>query len=57
MYKRGETNFLSRENYHLCRLPGRKASVGMVGSSRLTEERVDIIYKVELSQILKSFPV
>ena len=27
------------------RLPGRKASVGM-GSSRLTEERVDIIYKV-----------
>merc|ERR1719295_1230699 len=28
------------------RLPGRKASVGMVGSSRLTEERVDIIYKV-----------
>jgi len=32
----------SRRKY---RLPGRKASVGM-GSSRLTEERVDIIYKV-----------
>ena len=48
---------MARENDHLCRLPGRKASVGMVGSSRLTEERVDIIYKVELSQILKSFPV
>ena len=37
-------------NIHLVRLPGRKTSVGM-GSSRLTEERVDIIYKVDLSRI------
>ena len=33
-------------NFFLLRLPGRKTSVG---SSRLTEERVDIIYKVESS--------
>ena len=32
--------------FSLLRLPGRKTSVG---SSRLTEERVDIIYKVESS--------
>ena len=40
-----EKNF--HENiFSLLRLPGRKTSVG---SSRLTEERVDIIYKVESS--------
>ena len=35
-------------NFFLLRLPGRKTSVG---SSRLTEERVDIIYKVESSLV------
>ena len=34
--------------FFLLRLPGRKTSVG---SSRLTEERVDIIYKVEPSLV------